>query len=321
MASIRKRGSTYEARLLHRGRALSKSFSSVEEAKRWVTGIKLGFLQPGGPRESVLTLGDALQKYCVEVVLKQRGAFQAQKRIEAIQGLAMAAKRLIEVCPNDIRQYRDTELARGLADSTVLRGLSILSAFFNHAIREWGLDIDNPVARIRKPKPSRARSVRIEASDLERLYTAAERSRNKLLKPAIAFVLETGLRRSELLRLLWVDIDMQRRILTVRDSKSGRERFVPLTGQALDILTKLDDSLDRPFVMSTTALNQAWLRCRKRAGMFTLRFHDLRHEALSRWAARVGGDIFKLAAISGHLTLQMTNRYVHPFQSELIACL
>jgi integrase len=57
----------------------------------------------------------------------------------------------------------------------------------------------------------------------------------------------------------------------------------------------------------------------KRAAIDGLRFHDLRHEALSRWAHRLGGDVFKLSLVSGHRTLSMAQRYVHPVLSELMA--
>jgi integrase len=62
-----------------------------------------------------------------------------------------------------------------------------------------------------------------------------------------------------------------------------------------------------------------WKRIVKRAQIKDLRFHDLKREALSRWAHRLGGDVFALSLVSGHRTLSMAQRYVHPVNSGLIA--
>ena len=64
------------------------------------------------------------------------------------------------------------------------------------------------------------------------------------------------------------------------------------------------------FPMATNALKLAWGRLRVRAGLADLRFHDLRHEALSRFC-ELGLTIPELAVISGHKDPRMLFRYAH----------
>ena len=87
------------------------------------------------------------------------------------------------------------------------------------------------------------------------------------------------------------------------------------------LVTQQRLNTSKPFPMTLSAVDSAWKRMVKRLELKNLRLHDLRHEALSRWAERLNGDPYKLCLISGHRTLQMTHRYVNPVQSELLSAL
>ena len=65
------------------------------------------------------------------------------------------------------------------------------------------------------------------------------------------------------------------------------------------------------FRLSAGGLTQAFHRICERANIADLRLHDLRHEATSRLAERLNGDVMALSAITGHKTLQMLKRYTH----------
>lgn len=148
---------------------------------------------------------------------------------------------------------------------------------------------------------------------------ALDQCKNPLVKLVVSFLLETGLRRGEALNLRWEDLNPQSRVVTLRDTKNGHARWVPLTEVATKGLPQVAYPQGRIFPITESALTQAWGHALKRANIKDLRIHDLRHEALSRWAHRLGGDVFKLAMISGHRTLQMAQRYVHPVRAEMLA--
>ncbi len=149
--------------------------------------------------------------------------------------------------------------------------------------------------------------------------TALKACRNPWVIRVVQSCFETGMRRSEVLGLTWQHVDLEKRIVSLSDTKNGHPRWIPLTQAACDVLDGISLREARVFPLSESALTQAWGHAIRRADIEDLRFHDLRHEALSRWAHRLKGDVFKLSMISGHRTLQMAQRYVHPAKAELIA--
>ena len=121
--------------------------------------------------------------------------------------------------------------------------------------------------------------------------------------------------------LTWADIDLPNRKAYLHDTKNGDPRQVPLTQGAVAILTALSkDESGRVFPMSLVTLRIQFERVRLFAKkQYTesgtnpfddLRFHDLRHEALSR-LSDAGLNVIELSHISGHRTLSMLKRYVH----------
>ncbi len=120
----------------------------------------------------------------------------------------------------------------------------------------------------------------------------------------------TGMRRGELLRAQWADIDPQKRILHVPMTKNGHPRTIPLSSAALKIIDALPRNNDRLFALSANAVRLAWGRLAKRAGVVDLHFHDLRHEAISRFFEK-GLSVPEVALISGHRDVRMLFRYTH----------
>lgn len=323
MASIRKRCGRYEVRVQHQGSVYSKTFGTEAEAKRWAVGVEHGFIEVSIKPNSTAgypTLTEAIERYADEVSRKHRGARQELVRLGQLKRLRWAGKRLNKVTPQDVRELRDEMLAKGAATSSVRLMLLLVSAIFRHARREWGYKLENPVSEIRIPSPAPGRLRRLSDEEEKRLMVALSGCRRPVMGPLVRFALETGMRRSEMLRLRWPDIDFEKRLATLPTTKNGNPRWVPLTDAAVAALREsLAKGNRHPFDIGERNVEYAWKWAVKRAGLENLRFHDLRHEALSRWAHRLGGDVFKLSLVSGHKTLQMARRYVHPIESELLA--
>ena len=83
--------------------------------------------------------------------------------------------------------------------------------------------------------------------------------------------------------LCWSDVDAQCRTLFILMSKNGDSRTIPFTRAALKILRELPRYDDRVFPISANAIRLAWGRLKKRVCVVDLRFHDLRHVAISRF--------------------------------------
>ena len=147
------------------------------------------------------------------------------------------------------------------------------------------------------------------------------KSRARCPEPAhstsIALAIETGLRRGEMLALRWTAVLLPERSLTVAYFKNGSARTIPLTRHAVEVLAKLPRTSPMVFPMSPNALRLAWERIRRRAGCPDLHFHDLRHEAISRFF-EMGLTTPEVASISGHRDIRMLMRYAHPMRQRII---
>jgi integrase len=125
------------------------------------------------------------------------------------------------------------------------------------------------------------------------------------------------MRRSELLSMRWDDVDLKARTVFLRSTKNGHPRTVPLSPRALEIIRDTPRFGKIVFGVSANAVRLAWERLKRRAGVTDLRFHDLRHEAVSRFFEN-GLNMPEVAAISGHKDPRMLMRYTHP-KAEAIA--
>ncbi len=228
----------------------------------------------------------------------------------------MASVPLADLSPTVIASYRD-ERSLEAQPATIRRELSLLRRVVHVARSEWDMPMmDNPLDRVSRPEPPQGRERRLAHGELERLEIALQRTRNRLLGPMVLFAIETAMRRGEILALRWRDISIASRTAHLPLTKNGRARTVPLTDRAIDILSALDRRDERIFPTSETAVRQGWVRLTARAGLTDLHFHDLRHEALSRFA-ELGLSVPELSVISGHRDPRMLFRYTHIRPAEL----
>jgi hypothetical protein len=112
----------------------------------------------------------------------------------------------------------------------------------------------------------------------------------------------------------------KRRAMILRDTKNGDDRVVPLSKEALDIVSEtLRQPADDPrvFPLTRDAIASAWRRLLERAAIEDFRFHDLRHEATSRLFER-GLSVMEVQRITGHKTLAMLLRYTHMDVGRLV---
>ena len=188
----------------------------------------------------------------------------------------------------------------------------MISETINIAIKEWGNPLKrNPVQLVRKPPSNRNRNRRLENGEAQSLLAAAAKSKNIWLIPIIEFALETAMRRGEILGLRWTDVDMERRTLHLPITKNGESRTVPLSIRARQALEGLPrDITGKVFPLSRTALRDLWNRACQRANIEDLNFHDLRHEATSRFFEK-GLNVIEVASITGHKDPRMLMRYTH----------
>lgn len=314
MASIRKRGSFWQAQVRREGYPpLSKSFSTKTDAVAWARDTERSIDRAELPvairQLKGVSLDDLLRRYLETITPTKRGAGPERYRIKILRAHQIARLSLNRLSGASIALYRDDRL-KVVQTGTVRRELAILQHCLEVAKKEWGFPIPaNPVSQITLPEAQKPRERRLETGEAQKLASALKQS-VWYLQPFITLAVETGMRRGELLSIRWQHIDLEGRVVRILKTKNGHPRTIPLTPKAIEILLSLKRTEDRVFPVSPNALRLAWERLRVKAGVKDLRLHDLRHEAVSRFF-EFGLSVPEVALISGRRDLRMLSRYTH----------
>jgi integrase len=322
MATIRRRGTTWQVQIRRHGHAqLSRTFRLKSDAELWAREKEAQLDRSELPVDTRVlrshTLADLLERYAATIVPRKRSADRERYMLRVVLRHPMARLSLYRLTPVEVARYRDDRLLV-VSGATVRRELAIVRHCLEVARSEWGFVLPiNPVRQVKLPRPSNPRERRATAGELKRLLAACEGTSSRWLYAVIELAVETGMRRSELLAMRWADVDMVGRTVLLRNTKNSLPRSVPLSPRALEILQGTRRVGDTVFVVSANAVRLAWERLKRRAEVSGLRFHDLRHEAVSRFFEK-GLNMPEVAAISGHRDPRMLMRYTHP-KPEAIA--
>ncbi len=320
MATIRRRNNKWQVQIRHAGHApVSRTFTNKGDATTWAnTQEHLYHTGDLRPRDRTgRTLNDVLDRYEQDVIPMKRADSTETFMLRVLRRHEMSTKLLTHLKAQDIAKFRDERLLVA-KPSTVVRHLSVLRHALKVAHTEWGWSCPvQEVEKVRFPSVPIGATDRLSEFDIQNVLAAAQTQSNASVPTAIMLALGTGMRRGELLSLKWKDVDLSRCSITIRTSKNGRARTIPITREIAELLRSLPH--DSEFVLSLTAncLKLAFARARKRAGV-TFRFHDLRHEAISRFF-EVGLTIPEVQLISGHRTLSQLGRYSHPDVARVAA--
>lgn len=315
MASITKRGDgQWQARVRKRGyKPVSRTFSTKARAEQWTrlteSEMERGVFISTSEAETT-TLHDLLQRYAEEVLPTKKSQSDGKYRLklldEHLGHLVIAA-----ITPPVVKEYRDYRRTK-VQDETVRKEVLTLGRILKVAHKEWDIHLPrgNPVESIALPKKSKARDRRLEAGEEKRLLDAALEY-GGMIHDIITLALETGMRRGEIVSMRWNDVNYVKRTAVLRDTKNTEDRTVPLSPRALEILKKQPRNISGiVFAIRADSITQAFDRVCVRAEIEGLNFHDLRHEATSRFFEK-GLGVMEVAAITGHKDLAMLKRYTH----------
>lgn len=318
MATITKRANGYQVQVRKKGfPPKSKLFKSYREARLWGSFIEsemdIGCFKDMTLADNI-TLGEMLERYAREVTpLKKSRKWESGRINQFLRLDPICRYKMTALTSKVVANWRNDRL-KVVSGSTVNREMNILSHVINTARREWDIHIDNPLALVRRPKSNRGRERRLETGEEEKLLAEIrDSSRNPYLLPIVQMAIETGMRRGELVALQWKSVHIEKRLIQLFDSKNGEGRSVPLTLKAVEILSTLPKRQgfeEMVFPITANALKLGFVRALERSRIDDLRFHDLRHEAVSRFFEK-GLNVMEVASISGHKTLQMLKRYTH----------
>ena len=313
MASIRRRNGKYQVQIRVGSYSRSQSFHKLNDAKSWARKEEELAQQRRylGSKYEPCNLAEILVRYLRDVTPYKQSCETERIVLQALLKENWVNGPLPLLNAAAIAEYRERRLA-SVKPATLKRQLNIVRHACATAEREW--DWLSPLSllqRVKLPKNTEHVVRRITVTDEQALINAAKESRTKNLSELLILAIETAMRRGELLALGWQDIDFERRELLVRRSKNGKSRTIPLTARVHTTLANLNSDWSKPvFPLSANAVRLAFERVRRRAGLKDVRFHDLRHEAISR-LFDLGLTTPEVALLSGHKTVSQLFRYAH----------
>ena len=241
---------------------------------------------------------------------------------------AFGNARMNAITRYDVVMFLQEKVAANYKPAYCNRFLVLLGFCFNLAIK-WDITgvIKNPVKDVERLKANNKIERFLKQDEALRLLQAIQASPNQMLQYFVPLALLTGARKRELLDARWEDIDFNRRVWRIPMTKSGRPRHVPLTNEAVEILTTLRSRLpqmleqpeliENPWILPNLSTGKpfqsifnSWNTARIKAGVSDLRVHDLRHSFASALVNQ-GIPIYDIQKLLGHQDIKTTERYAH----------
>lgn len=297
------------------------SFAEAQKiARKWRAEVLTG----GDPaakkaeRKSIPTYDELADQHYdyVKTYSKNPGNIEAVLRVHIRP--KWGRKRLDEITTPEVAKWLGELRHAGKAMATVEKIRIVFNRSFELALR-WqtpGVKF-NPVRGIPRPRMNNARDRFLSSEDAARLLKATEKSLCPQLRNIVGLLLLTGARKRELLDARWENVNVERKMWFIPDSKTGKPRHVPLSQAALNIIDQLPRFDNCPWLLPNpktkkpfTDIKHPWETARAAAGLHGLHIHDLRHSAAS-FMINAGIDLFAVGRVLGHADHQSTMRYAH----------
>lgn len=315
------------------GKRKSKLFTTLAAARAWERETREAMTNAGAVQVEAVIFADVLIRYRDQVSPHKAGARWEINRINRfVKDDPMALIPLLQLHRRDAIDYIDRRRGK-VQPSSVSREMTLLKSALRKACEDW-FDIAYPWNNIVVEGANASRDRLITDAEVEAIVQASgyqigsmptnwfERTGAMFL-----FAIETAMRIGEIARLQVRHLDMSRRVAILPKevcTKTGHAREVPLSPVAIRILDGLPADLgqdDLCFGQGSRVAGQAFTRLREKCGFkdketwFT--FHDTRHLACTRLSRIPGMSAVKLAAITGHKSGDMLQRYYNEDMSKV----
>jgi integrase len=289
-----------------------------EAAKDFLAKITLG--ADVRKKKTCPTLGEYLEEHYFSWVLAGRktGAGTAGRIKRCFSFLWNTPVKDISIA--EIEKWRVGRLSDHKAAS-VNRDLTALKAALNWGVKR-GLFDTHPLARLERlqERDSQPKARYLSPEERGRLVAALDGA-DEYLRKMVIISLNTGIRRGALFSLLWSDVDLDKRILTLRgeDAKNSKNNYVPLNNAAFQAfkgwqeISGAGGKMVFPPPVKTSQINRchsAWVKLMKSANIENFRWHDMRHDFASQLVMK-GVDLNTVRELLGHSDMKMTLRYAH----------
>lgn len=325
MASILKIGEKWRALIRRKGhRAQCKTFRTKAAAEAWAREVE-GRIDTG---QVQLVASDMLMRQLIQAYRELRERVRPiadtsnehymLRRLDEGLGDRVAGRLL----PQDLVDYATIRRREGAGPYTINMEISKLGTVMRYAGAALRLVLPDVVAAAR-PLLNHLRLIggggkrerRPTEDELQRIVQHLEAGRGQIYADAVRFAVATAMRRGELTRLQWADVDQVKRLVLVRDRKDprnkvGNDQWVPLLGDAWTVLQRQPRLPDdgRIFPIHDSTLSKYFREACLALGVPDLHLHDLRHEGTSRLFEQ-GYQLQEVALVTGHKDWRHLRRY------------
>ncbi|MDC3142256.1 site-specific integrase [Prochlorococcus sp. AH-716-I17] len=316
MATIRRSGSGWQVLIRRKNHVgpRSRTFLSRDLAESWADAVEERTKRV--LNDIPVTLGEAINDYINGPLMLHRSAENEKYPLRVTAESWLGDIPLSDLQIRHFAVWRDERLLK-VKPNTVMRELRILRVLIDWVRDERGVEIkDNPARHLRVRGTGDARAPFFTDQDEKKLLYELSQMSNPNHLRLTKLALATGFRRSELLSLTWRKIDLKKKLIYIyrkncaATDNSSAPRLIPLPYKAKKILGELTERQGKIIDLTKGAARHGFDKARKRAGLETLRFHDLRHIAISRmWSS--GMNALEISACSGHRDIKMLMRYSH----------
>ncbi len=291
MAHITQRkNGKWQARIRRIGQPdLSKTFQTQESAQQWSRAMERemdigAFINRNDAERTTFEV--AANRYIKEVVPTKRSGDRDVYKINALIEV-FGKYSLASINAAMLSDYRDMRL-KVVAPQTVVHEINMLSRIFKACSMDWGIALPQglPTALVRKPAVNNARDRRLEPLEWEKLRSSLEECASPLPLAVVEFAIETAARQSEILSLVWQEVDLKKQTARLRglDGEKTKNadpyRDIPLTKRAVEVLSALPRQIKgKVFPASQNSIKLSWQRSVDRARQRYV--HETLQEALS----------------------------------------
>lgn len=323
MATIRKRGGLWHTQVRKKGFSpQTKTFQTKAAATAWSRRVEMS-MDNGSwidTRESRSVLIEHIvddlvysyERFGLEVAGPKLGQLNQIK--EYFHGVSIH-----DLTFHDVLDFAAFRLETVAASTLQTQMYYLKQAVTNSRIKTEQPVVDMAIDELKKKKLIRGsvrRDRRLEPGEYETLMKAAE---GHWISAAIDLAVESGMRQGEIHALKWSDIDENKGVIHLmrkdKDAIGGKSKcYIPLLQGVREALLRLSNVLGQgPNLISVkraASISDKFARMTAKLGIDDLRFHDLRHEAISRMFER-GMRVEQVRVVSGHRTLDQLSRYVN----------
>ncbi|MCP4020515.1 MAG: site-specific integrase [Desulfobacteraceae bacterium] len=325
-SAIPKRGKIYKVIVRHLGKKISRTTTNLELAREIESKLKADIARDEfelHKKKPALTLNQVWDNFLPWAQENkktwQTDKYNYEKHLKQIFG----DMRLDTISPFNIEKFiisfKKAKKANGkkYALATIKHQLVLLTRLYSVA-EKWGLySGDNPCRKVKKPKLNNQKTEFLSDEELKRLLDTLEAWENRMSAGFILFCLYTGLRRGELFKLKWNDIDLKRQLIILRDPKGILDQTLPISDKAVQILITLPKDFKTHWIFygkngkQRTDFKGPWLRVKKAANLpKDFRLHGLRHHFASSLVS-AGTDLYTVQKLLCHKSSAMTQRFAH----------